>query len=212
MNARRDAAAGFTLVEVMVALMIFAMIAVAGVSLLAFSVRAQRATGVAADDMAAVNRLSAILTADLAQAQDRPTRDMGGARLPAFAGANGGDPLLRFVRGGWSNPDGAARADLQKVEYRFVDGAVERIGYPALDGAAAIAPAVILNGVRAVTVRFRYGGAWADRWDGTAGAPLPQAAELVATRQDGTQWRMLFLVGTGAQPYKTGGSNAPTLP
>lgn len=195
---RRSAEHGFTLIEVMVALMIFGMIAAAGVALLAFSVRAQGATDAATDDIAAVNRLSAILTADLAQAQDRPTRDVAGVRLPAFTGANGGTPLLRFVRAGWSNPDGAARSDLQKVEYRLSDGAIERVGYPALDGAAPMPPAVILDRVRAVTMRFRYAGAWGDRWDGTPVAALPQAVEMIATRQDGTAWRMLFLVGTGA--------------
>ena len=54
----RRGEAGFTLIEVMIALMIFGMIAAAGVALLAFSVRAQGASGAALDDIGAINRLS----------------------------------------------------------------------------------------------------------------------------------------------------------
>lgn len=195
---RRSAEHGFTLVEVMVALMIFGMIAAAGVALLSFSVRAQGATATALDDIGAVNRLSSILTADLAQAQDRPTRDTAGALLPAFTGTAAGAPLLRFVRAGWANIDNAPRSSLQKVEYRLTTGGLERLGYPALDGAAPLPAALLLDRIRAVTLRFRYAGAWADRWDGNAQAALPQAVELVAVRQNGLRYRMIFLVGTGA--------------
>jgi general secretion pathway protein J len=203
---RRDAP-GFTLVEVLIALTIFGMIAGAGVALLAFSVRAQGASGAALDDAGAVNRLSAILTADLAQAQDRATRDRDGTLLPAFTGGAGDVPMLRLVRAGWSNVDAAPRADLQKVEYRLENGEIERVGYPALDGAAPLPPAVLLDRVNNVRLRFRFAGAWSDRWDGNVVAALPQVVELTATRQDGTAYRLLFLVGTGyPRPQVT---NAP---
>ena len=195
---RSPRAAGFTLVEVMIALMIFGMIAAAGVALLAFSVRAQATTDAVLDDLGDVNRLAAVMTADLAQAQDRPTRDEAGVRLPAFAGAAGATPLLRLVRAGWSNPDAAPRADLQKVEYRLSGTTLERIAYPALDGAAPLAPAALVEGVAQVRLRFRYAGAWSDRWEGTDRAALPQAAELSLIRADGRSYRMMFLVGTGA--------------
>ena len=196
-QGERREGAGFTLVEVLIALTIFGMIAGAGVALLAFSVRAQGASGAALDDAGAVNRLSAILTADLAQAQDRPTRDRDGTLRPAMTGGAGDVPMLRLVRAGWSNIDGSPRADLQKVEYRLANGAIERIGYPALDGAAPLPPTVLLDRVRQVAIRFRFAGAWSDRWEGNPAAALPQAVELTATRVDGTAYRLLFLVGTG---------------
>ena len=59
---------GFTLVEVMVALMIFGMIAAAGVAILSFSVRAQATSAARLDDTAALHRTVAALSADLAQA------------------------------------------------------------------------------------------------------------------------------------------------
>ena len=188
---------GFTLVEVLVALLIFGLLAAGGVAILSFSVRAQGATAAKLDDLSALNQTFSVLSADLAQAIDRPTRDERGLRLPAFVGEAGGtaDPALRLVRGGWTNPDGAARPGLQKVAYRVRDGVLERVGYPMPDGAAPLPPAALLSGVADARLRYRYRGAWSDRWDGVGGAPLPDAVELRVTRTDRRSYRALFLVG-----------------
>ena len=199
----RSAEHGFTLIEVMIALAIFAMIAVAGVSILSFSVRAGAAADSRLDGSAALARTVALLSADLGQAVDRPTRDEGGAVRPAFTGEDGAaaTPMLALVHGGWSNLDGSARPGLQKVAYRLDNGALERIAWPQLDGAAPLAPAVLMTGVADVRLRYRLAGAWSDRWDATrTGAALPQAAEVTIVRRDGTSWRELFLVGNGAPP------------
>ncbi|HEX8486287.1 type II secretion system minor pseudopilin GspJ [Sphingomonas sp.] len=200
---RRSAEHGFTLVEVMVALLIFAMIASAGVAILAFSVRAQAVTGDKLDDAAAMGRTISILSADLAQAINRPSRDESGTLRPAFLGEG---TTVALVRLGWSNVDAAPRPSAQKVTYRVASGALERIGYPMLDGAQPFPPATLLTRVRRAQLRYRFRGAWSDRWDGAGGAPLPDAAELSIVREDGTTWRQMFLVGTGyAPPAATGG-------
>ncbi len=206
---RRSAEHGFTLVEVMISLLIFGLLAAAGVALLTFSVRAQGATTAKLDDIAAINRLSSALSADLAQATTRATRNEAGDTIPAFSGESGSGttPMLRLVRGGWTNLDDAPRAGEQKVEYRLQDGALERLSYPMLDGAAPLAPAAIVGNVKSVALRYRLGGAWSDRWEGTPEAPLPQALELRLIRADGTEFRQLFLVGSGYVP-QPGGENA----
>lgn len=203
---RRRAEHGFTLVEVLVALLIFGMLAAGGVAVLAFSVRAQGATAEKLDDVAALNRTLSVLSADLAQAVNRPTRDERGLRLPAFTGEPGGsaDPALRLVRGGWSNPDAAPRPALQKVAYRVANGMLERVAYPMLDGAAPLPPAALLSGVADARLRYRYRGAWSDRWDGANGVALPDAVELSVTRTDRRAYRRLFLVGTRYDPPQTG--------
>lgn len=211
---RRSAEHGFTLIEVMIALAIFAMIAAAGVAILSFSVRAGAATATRLDGAAAIDRTVSILSADLAQAVDRPSRDEGGVVRPAFAGETGaaaqvsGAPMLTLVRGGWSNLDGAPRPGLQKVAYQVERGALERVAWPEVDGAAPLSPAVLMTGVTDVRLRYRIAGAWSDRWDGRAGA-LPQAMEAVIVRRDGSRWRELFLVGSGAPP--TTATTAPSL-
>ncbi len=185
---------GFTLVEVMVALLIFAMLAAAGVAILSLSVRAQAVTGQKLDAMAAVSRTTAILSADLAQAVDRPTRDEGGVLSPAMVA---GPDAMRLVRGGWSNLDDAARPSVQKVAYRLNGGVLERAAWPLLDGAQPMEPAALMDHVRELHLRYRFNGAWLDQWQGQPGVALPQAAEVTIVRDDGMIFRQLFLVGTG---------------
>ena len=194
---------GFTLVELMVALLIFAILASAGVALLSFSVRAQAASNAKLDDLAALQRTLSLLSADLAQASDRPQRDEAGTTLPAFIGESGTStaPLLRLVRGGWINLDAQPRADTQKVAWRLNDGTLERLGWPRIDGAAPLPPQPLLTKIQGVALRYRYKGAWSDRWDGGGGVPLPQAVEL-RVRRAGGEVRQLFLIGTGYAPRR----------
>lgn len=200
-SPRAQSDSGFTLIEMMVALLIFGMLASAGVALLSFGVRAQAATNARLDDVAAINRLLNALSADLAQATPRMTRDESGTLVPAFAGDVGGaGPLLRVVRGGWTNLDAAPRASVQKVEYRVDRATLQRTAYPMLDGAEALPPATLLNGVARVALRYRVAGAWSDRWSATPAVPLPQAVEIVIDRSDGTRFRSVMLVGTGYVP------------
>ncbi len=193
----RSAEHGFTLVEVMVSLMIFGMIAAAGVAILSFSIRAQAATTKRLDDGAALVRTISAMSADLGQAIPRAARDESGTLRPAFVGENG---TLALVRGGWTNIDAAARPGAQKLVWQIVDGTLQRIGYPQLDGAAPLSATPMLTGVRDLTLRYRYNGAWSDRWDGAGGVPLPQALEMRLTRRDGTFYRAMFLIGTGYAP------------
>jgi general secretion pathway protein J len=202
---KRDAEAGFTLIEVMVSLLIFGMIAAAGAAILSFSVRAQGTTGAKLDDMTALTRTMSILSADLAQARDRPARDEAGTVLPAFVGQAAS---LRLVRAGWSNLDGAPRASLQKVAYQMQDGTLQRIAYPMVDGAQPLPPAALMTHVRQVALRYRIAGAWSDRWDGATGVPLPDALELRVQRGDGTLFTQMFLVGSGYVPPPEAGDAA----
>jgi general secretion pathway protein J len=198
---------GFTLVEMLIALLIFGLLAAAGASLLAFSVRAQGIANKKLDDIAALYRMDNVLAGDLAQAQPRATRDMGGNARPAFEGGNG-QTFLRLVRSGWDNIDAAPRASLQKVEYVLGDdGTIGRIAYPMLDGAQPLPPAALLSKVATVALRYRLKGSWTDNWQGKPGIPLPDAIELTITRSDGTVFRELFAVGTGS-PVNAGATNA----
>lgn len=196
-SVRRSATSGFTLIEMMIALLIFGLLAAAGVSLLSFGVRAQAVAGKKLDDVAALYRLDGVLVADFAQALPRATRDESGAMRPAFESGSGGT-LFRLVRAGWDNVDAAPRASVQKVEYVLSEGGtIDRIAYPMLDGSAPFPPATMLAGVATVSLRYRLAGAWTDRWQGRSEAPLPDAVEMTITRTNGTVFRELFLVGTG---------------
>lgn len=199
MTGARAPANGFTLVELAVALFVFGLLASAGVALLGFSVRAQGAAGERLDEMAAIRRVSAIMTADLAQAAPRISRSASGAPQVAFFGSAGGnrDLALAFIRRGWENPYGVPRASLQKVQYRLVDDRLERRAAPMLDGAEPGPPATIIRGVKSLVLRYRLGGEWRPRWDATRPDALPRAVEMVLDVEGIGPVRQVFQTGTG---------------
>src|SRR4249919_1820183 len=86
---------GFTLVEMMVALLIFGMLAAAGVGLLRFSVDAQTATKTRLDAMASARRVEALIASDATQAVPRVTRNQAGDSVQAFEGSAAGFTLVR---------------------------------------------------------------------------------------------------------------------
>ena len=191
---------GFTLVELMVALLIFGMLSAAGVALLSFSVRAQDMADDRLAALAQVRRTGALLTADLAQAAPRLSRDEAGTVHPAFEGGSGqgAGVALALVRRGWDNLDNGDRPSIQKVEYRLAGDRLERIGYRFVDGAAPSAPIVLVDQVRALRLRYRDDkGEWRDRWDPAQPASMPVAVEMLLTVGDDAPVRQLFLVGTG---------------
>lgn len=175
-------ARGFTLVEVLVALLVFGMIAAAGVSVMAYAVDNQGVVRGRMERLAEFQRARGVLRADLAQVAPRRTRGVGGiAARDAFIGSAtrdvGDRPLFAFVRRGRANPDGDPRASLQYVEYRYADGRLERATRAALDGAPLQPPQVLLSGIREATVAYRANGAWNDGWPGGADT-IPEAVEL----------------------------------
>jgi len=190
---------GFTLIEMLVALAIFAMIAGGALMLLRFSVDAELASRARTDQIAAVRRFVSVWTADLAQAAPRPTRDRAGTTHPALdAGANG--VLLRLTRSGWSNTEGDPRPSLQKVEYRYAGGQLTRAGYPFPDGAEPDPAADMLASAGQPTLRFRTAdGAWRDRWEPQRIAELPTAIELSVPQPGGEPLRIVSLVGVNYQ-------------
>jgi general secretion pathway protein J len=189
---------GFTLVEMLIALVIFGMITAAGVTLLTLTVRTQEASDRLLDSLGTLRRTGALLNADLAQAAPRIHRNGDGQPVQAFIGGNGGEALLMaFVRRGWED-ENAFRSSLQRVEYRIREGRLERWRYDAVDGAGHAVAMPLLEGVRRVQLRYRdRDGNWRDRWDPTDAARLPTAVELVSDSEGQGQVRQLFLVGNG---------------
>ena len=189
---------GFTLVEMLVALLIFAMLSAAGVALLSFSVRAQAAADERLGVLAEVRRAGAMLTSDMAQAAPRIARDENGAPSPAFIGGSGqGDQLaLSLVRRGWENLDGGTRPSVQKVQYRLTGDALQRSAYRFVDGARPMEPVTLISGVRQLRLRYRdKDGAWRDRWDPVRPLEMPVAVEMVVETESSGSVRQLFLVG-----------------
>jgi general secretion pathway protein J len=188
--------AGFTLVEMLIALSIFGMLTAAGVTLLSVTARTQATSDRLLAEVGEIRRVGALLNADLALAATRLHRDGDGRPQRAFAGGAGDTPgLLAFVRHGWDRGDGGT---LQRVGYRLRDGRLERLSFRNVDGGGEAVVVPLLDGVTALRLRYRdEDGAWLERWNHSDETRLPEAIELVTrSRTQGTV-RQLFLVGTG---------------
>jgi general secretion pathway protein J len=179
----------------MVSLLIFGMLSAAGVALLSFSVRSQDAAEARLGELGDLRKASALVAADLAQAAPRVHRDGAGAAIPSFVGGNS---ALSLVRRGWENLDDEKRSSLQKVEYRVVDGRLERIAYPRVDGSAPLPPAVLIEGVTRLSLRYRdRRGDWRASWRPGQPTDLPVAVEMVLELGGSPPVRQLFAAAPG---------------
>ena len=86
--------------------------------------------------------------------------------------------LLRLARRGWDNPGSYPRASVQYVEYRIVDGRLERSARPELDGAPLNAPQVLIDRLQSASVAFLWRGQWIQNLPGGSDGALPQAVRI----------------------------------
>ena len=189
---------GFTLVEVLIALAVFALLAGAGALVLSQTIDTSFAVRAETDRIGDIQRMRALLKADLAQAAPRRTRAPTGRPLPrALMGPETPDgPILTLVRNGWANPSETARPSLQRVEYRVVEGRLERRVSPYLDGARAGPPQVLCRGVNDAAVTFIQNGSEAQAFAASGDRPLPDAVRIVMTLDGVGRLDQIFLVAS----------------
>jgi general secretion pathway protein J len=191
---------GFTLVEVLVALTIFALM-----SMLAYrglnSVLETRAH--LSDDNRRWRDIVltlAQLEQDMSQAVNRPVRDSSGLTQPALLGnpqARADEAQLSVSRMGSAWQSGVA-ADVQRHAYRLNNGTLEQLVWPVLDQAPLSAPQVHRLLERVARFELRYldaGGNWQPRWPlpGVA-TVLPAALEVVLELDGGTTVTRVFVL------------------
>lgn len=194
------AEAGFTLVEMLVALVIFSLLAAAGVGILRSSLDTQSAVDTRLAELGRVGRLHALLSSDLGQAVDRPTR-ISGASRPAFVG----DPSsMQLVSAGWTNLDGSARSELQRVEWRSSGGALNRTGFRHLDGSdEGATSASLARDISSASLRYRMlDGSWTSSFRSTPTQPLPSAVELTLNGSGAPPVVMVVALPASAEPPK----------
>ena len=186
--------AGFTLVEMLIALTIFGMLTAAGVALLTVTARTQQTSDRLLAELGDLRAIQALMTADLAQAAPRIHRGRDGRRLPAFA-ATAEPVTMSLVRAGWEG-GGASQSTLQRVEYRLLDGRLERLSFVQVDGTEESVAVTLLDGISQLRLRYRdQEGAWHGAWAPTDGIQLPRAVELMTDSEAHGVVRQLFLVG-----------------
>ena len=122
---------GFTLMEMLVAMAIFAVVGSISATLMSQVLTNEERMGERSERLGEVQRAMSILKRDFMQITDRPVRDMLGDPLPAVAIDSSG--LIEFSRLGWRNPLRSHRAEVQRVAYQIRDGDLQRIYWNVLD-------------------------------------------------------------------------------
>ena len=193
---------GFTLIEVLVALAIFAIMS--GIAFRGLGSVIEAREHIVGDNQKwrEVALAFAMIERDLSAAANRPARSRDDLPLPPFAGNAielGHEPVaLEFSRMG---DDGVPA---RRVAYRLKGSTLELLAYPAIDAAPRDEPATyaLLTGVQSISTRFLdAGGDWRQRWPvpgaGKTGNPsrdnlLPRAASLAITLTSGEELNRIF--------------------
>lgn len=200
MSRKRDA--GFTLVEMLVALFAFSILSLASTTALTGSFRAKRLLDANIAEVEGLVLFDTLIRRDLAHAVTRPTRDaFGMPELQSFQTYPPDGALVVFTRDGRSNPEGLSpRGDLMRVGYLVEDGRLLR-RTPILPTPIATTPTaerVLLEGVRDVDV-----SAWSgDQQLLQVSVPpgddraLPDRLEMRIRFEDGREMTQILEIGS----------------
>jgi general secretion pathway protein J len=197
---------GFTLVEVMVALLVFAVLTVIGYRTLSsmFDTRERLAvqSGTLRDQALFFTRIES----DLGAILPRAARNADGVSEPALkvltAASSAVDPVIVFSRTGFAGSTGANAAP-QRIGYRLNEGKLELLIWEGIDAAPRALPAAYtaLNNVRefrwrVLDARGTWRADWPARDDSStpsfASTALPAALELTLTQGDAPPIVRLF--------------------
>lgn len=161
-------ARGFTLLEVLVAIFVFAILAVMAYGGYNQLSRQNEIVDRNASRTRAVQSTVQRMSEDFAMLEPRPVREpLGDSLDPALRADKRTETLAELTRSGWSNPAGVTRSTLQRVAYRLQDNKLERAYWNALDRTMSVEPtsAVLLDQVRTVSFRFMdQNQSWHEQW------------------------------------------------
>lgn len=183
----RRAQTGFTLLELLIAIALFALLGLGTYRMLQAVLASDAAVVAQEQALRELTRGLGALERDLLQVAPRPVRDEYGDELGALVGqvdARDDMARLEFTRGGWRNPTGLPRAGLQRVRWQLDGDRLQRLYWVVLDRDVATRPRTqtVLDGVRGLTLRYQdRDGVWHATWpplEQGRGDPLALSARL----------------------------------
>jgi general secretion pathway protein J len=163
LNCRFTHYEGFTLLELLVALAIFSLIAVMAYGGLETVLKQQALTEENAESLAALQKTYLVMQRDIEQAVPRAIRDEFGDRQAPLLGTT----MFQLTRGGWNNPANQPRSTLQRVGYSLEDRQLIRYAWMVLDRAQDSAPTrqPLAADIESMQVRYLDDtGQWQEQW------------------------------------------------
>lgn len=194
---------GFTLLELLLSLSIFAIVSLAGFSVFQTVLRSEESGQRKINDINQLQTAFLLLERDFTQIARRYSRTDDNDTTEGFIhteseGISDDINAVLFVRYGWSNPGLLIpRGDLQKVGYRLIENNLERIHYNYVDSDFGEEPKVrvLLNDVSELLFEFYYQGSW-QRTPLSSG--LPQGIAITVKSERFGEIRRQFLVSGDA--------------
>ena len=162
-----DKNCGFTLLELLVAVAIFAILATLSYGGLNSVLKNRVVTDEQAAQLHQLQIALTIMQRDFQQLTNQTARDEFGDRRSAlFVDANS-EALIEFTRSGWRNPAGQLRGTQQRVRYLLEEEQLYREYWPHLHRGPETETirATLLDAVQDVTFNYRdANGGWHDTW------------------------------------------------
>ena len=194
----RAQARGFTLIELMVAIFIAAIMAAMGYGALNQGLKNREVLKEQQTRLIAVQTAVRVLEQDFAQLTPRPVRQAIGDEpsQPALQGGvagassslsgttSGSPPVVALTRGGWANPAGLQRPGLQRVAYFLENGTLRREYWDVLDPtlASSTEKRELLTHVKEFSLRYMdMNRQWQVQWPPTTVAGV--IAQEMSLRQ-----------------------------
>lgn len=204
MKTAHKTQAGFTLVEVLVALFIFSLLSAATLTVLTSTLDGKAQMAKKNAHIKQIARARILLKSDLANTLAIAKVDEFGLpeSIHFYGGMYEGALFLKLSRTGWDNPGGIERrSNLQTVEYSLENGSLTR-RVRARHNAVNATPTyeqVLLKNLTSIKTSFFNEELWQDNW--VTGLPpsgvqtLPQLASIEFEFEDNTSIRQIFYVG-----------------
>jgi general secretion pathway protein J len=176
---------GFTLLELLVAIAIFAVVGALAMGGYVELQKQNEHTQQTLERVGEIQRAVQLLALDFEQLEPRPIREpLGDGRIPALLADASTDYRVQLTRAGWSNTAGLPRPTLQRIGYRVDQDGLWRDTWPVLDRTLTVEPLrrKLLGRVNAVSFRFLSDGTtWVDRWPvGGSTGPAVERARPIA--------------------------------
>lgn len=195
---------GFTMIELLVSLAIFAVMSVMAYGGLSFILDTDQAASTQMNRLSSIQKAMLLIQADVEQMRPRPIRDLYGTQQAALRSI-ASEPYLQFewTRGGRQTYTQTQSSSLMRVGYGVRDDALIRYQWPVLDQAPDSEPfiAPLLEDVESLKLRYLDQQLkWHEQWppedfnSSTAPDPaaLPAAVELTLNLKDWGEITRLF--------------------
>lgn len=155
---------GFSLLEVIIAVAVFGLIAAAGYAGLDQLSKAAAAQREAATRLEQLHLTVALLEQDLVQLIARPVATTNGRLLDPFQGDH---QQFTMTRAGWANPLQLPRSSLKRLEWRYDGQYLTRYLWTVLDRPEADIPVLDSRLEQVDDFQLRYldsQGVWQEQW------------------------------------------------